>query len=74
MQIDNETKLNHNIIEQLEKTYRLIYDQMDNKWQYYESADVKDEKEKRKLLAVGVNSEEDIKKIKELESSKPGMF
>lgn len=47
---------------------------MDNKWQYFESQDIKDEKEKRKLNAIGVNSEADIQKMKKLESSKPGMF
>ena len=43
MQIQNETKQNNEIREYLEKTYRLIYEQIDNKWQYYESKDVKDE-------------------------------
>jgi len=47
---------------------------MDNKWQYFENQDVPYEKEKRKLNAVGVNSDADINKMKKLETSKPGMF
>jgi hypothetical protein len=47
---------------------------MDNKWQYFEKQDIPDEKEKRKLNAVGVHGEADVKKMKKLESSKPGMF
>lgn len=40
MQMDNESTINHSVRECLEKSYRLIYDQMDNKWQYYESTEV----------------------------------
>lgn len=60
MQIDNEKHQNDEVRESLEKTYRLIYEQMDNKWQYFEQQDIADETEKRKLNAVGVSSEADI--------------
>jgi len=53
----NEFKQNNEVREYLEKTYRLIYEQIDNKWQYYESKDIKDEQEKRKFNALGVNSD-----------------
>lgn len=74
MQMQNELKQNNEIREYLEKTYRLIYEQIDNKWQYFESKDVKDEQEKRKFNALGVNSEKDVARVKELENAKPGMF
>ena len=32
MQMDNEFNQNSEVRESLEKTYRLIYEQMDNKW------------------------------------------
>ena len=35
MQMDNEFKVNNEIREMLEKTYRLIYDQIENQWQYF---------------------------------------
>ena len=47
MQMDNEYKINNDIREMLEKTYRLIYEQIDNQWQYYPSNDVQDEVKKR---------------------------
>lgn len=47
---------------------------MDNKWQYFEQSEIKDEHEKRKLNALGVNSVEDTIKMKKLEKAKPGMF
>lgn len=72
--MDNEMLQNSEVRESLEKTYRLIYEQMDNKWQYFEKQDIPDEKEKRKLNAIGVHGEADVKKMKKLESSKPGMF
>lgn len=74
MQMSNEFKQNTEVREYLEKTYRLIYEQIDNKWQYYESKDIKDEQEKRKFNALGVNSDKDVARVKELESAKPGMF
>jgi hypothetical protein len=40
MQMDNELKVNQDVRECLEKSYRLIYEQLENKWQYFESADV----------------------------------
>lgn len=52
----------------------MIYEQIDNKWQYYESKDIKDEQEKRKYNALGVKTEEDGLRVKELEGAKPGMF
>lgn len=74
MQMANEFKQNTDVREYLEKTYRLIYEQIDNKWQYYESKDIQDEQEKRKFNALGVNSDKDVARVKELESAKPGMF
>ena len=53
--MENEVRANNEIRESLEKAYRLIYDQIDNKWQYYESTDIKDEREKRRLATLGVN-------------------
>ena len=59
MQIDNELKVNHEIREALEKSYRLIYEQIDNKWQYFESSEVRDEQDKRQLATLGVKNESD---------------
>jgi hypothetical protein len=56
MQMDNEINQNSIVRESLEKTYRLIYEQNDNKWQYYEKQDLKDEKEKRQINAVGLKN------------------
>ena len=58
MQMENEFKVNNEIREMLEKTYRLIYDQIENQWQYFPPQDVKGEVEKRKLLKEGVQNEE----------------
>ena len=58
--MDNELEKNKDVRESLEKTYRLIYEQIDNKWQYFEQGDVKDEMEKRKLNALGVKNDSDI--------------
>jgi hypothetical protein len=60
MQMDNEFKINSELREMLEKTYRLIYDQIENAWQYYPKSDVPDELEKRRLLKEGVHSEEEV--------------
>jgi hypothetical protein len=54
--MDNEINQNSIVRESLEKTYRLIYEQNDNKWQYYEKQDLKDEKEKRQINAVGLKN------------------
>ena len=74
MQMDNELKCNNLVKESLEKTYRLIYDQIDNKWQYFDKSDIGPEKQKRELNAVGVQSYKDIQRLKDLEYTKPGMF
>ena len=47
MQMDIEFKANNDIREILEKTYRLIYEQIDNNWQEFPKADIADEKYKR---------------------------
>ena len=60
MQMDNEFKTNSELREMLEKTYRLIYDQIENTWQYYPKADVPEEIEKRRLLREGMHSEEEV--------------
>ena len=54
MQMDIEFRANNDIRELLEKTYRLIYEQIDNNWQEFPKADVKDEKYKRELQTMGV--------------------
>ena len=74
MQMDNEFKTNSELREMLEKTYRLIYDQIENTWQYYPKADVPEEIEKRRLLREGVHSEEEVWRLAELEENKPGAF
>ena len=40
MQMQIEFKANTDIREILEKTYRLVYEQIDNNWQEYPKADV----------------------------------
>ena len=72
--MENEFKVNNEIREMLEKTYRLIYDQIEIQWQYFPPQDVKGEVEKRKLLKEGVQNEEQIEKLNNLEVKKPGMF
>ena len=49
MQMDTEFRVNNDIREILEKTYRLVYEQIDNSWQSYPQADVEDEKTKRQI-------------------------
>ena len=49
MQMNIEFKANSDIREVLEKTYRLIYEQIDNNWQEYPKADVKSEVTKRDI-------------------------
>lgn len=68
MQVNKTTR------EALEKSYRLMYEQLENKWQYFESSEVKDEKDKRRLDKMGVKSEYDMAKQKKVESSRPGIF
>ena len=47
--MDIEFRANNDIREILEKTYRMIYEQIDNTWQEYPKADIKEEKFKRKV-------------------------
>ena len=54
MQMDIEFKANNDIREILEKTYRLIYEQIDNNWQEFPKADIADEKYKREMQTMGV--------------------
>jgi hypothetical protein len=61
MQIDNELKCNDFIKNTLEKTYRLIYEQMDNKWQYYEKKEAAAEKDRRQLNVMGVQNADNKK-------------
>jgi len=58
----------------LEKSYRLIYEQLENKWQYFESSEVQDEKDRRKLTKLGVQNNVDAHIAKKLEYARPGMF
>lgn len=59
MQMDNEFKANNEIREMLEKTYRMVYEQIDNLWQPYPAADVEDEVTKRKIMKKGAQVGED---------------
>lgn len=74
MQMDAEFKANNNIREYLEKTYRLIFEQIDNTWQYFPKQDIPGEVEKRKVYNKGVEEPSDIEKVRKLEQEKPGMF
>jgi len=77
MQMDNEFSANNEVREMLEKTYQLIYEQIDNNWQYYQKEDVGDEVLKRKIKKMGVESsdtQDQLNKLKEIETKKPGMF
>ena len=49
MQIETEKSVNNQQREALEKSYRLIYDQLENKFQNFESVEVQDERDKRRL-------------------------
>lgn len=62
MQMDNEMQVNKTTREALEKSYRLMYEQLENKWQYFESSEVKDERDKRRLDKMGVKNEYDMAK------------
>lgn len=47
MQMENEFRENNSVREYLEKTYRLLHEQMENKWQYTKPEKIDDEVEKR---------------------------
>lgn len=49
MQMDVEFRANNEIREILEKTYRMVYEQIENTWQYYPKNDVGDEHKKREI-------------------------
>lgn len=49
MQVKNEFKYNQEIREYLERTYRLIYEQMDNQFDTMEKEEVDIEIERRRL-------------------------
>lgn len=76
MQMDVEFKTNNDIREMLEKTYRLVYEQIDNQMQEYPKADVEDEKIKREIQSYGVaaNESHKLELLKEIQQRKPGMF
>lgn len=61
--MDTEFKVNNQVREYLEKSYRLIYDQLDNKQQYYENDNIDEEKEKREAYAKGATDESQIKRV-----------
>ena len=68
MQMSVEFRSNNDIREILEKTYRMVYDQIENTWQYYPQADVQDEKSKRDIQVNGAGGDESrIEKLKEVE-------
>ena len=73
--MDIEFKANTDVREILEKTYRLVYEQIDNNWQEYPKADVQDEVTKRDIQNHGVGSDETkVDELRDIEQSKPGMF
>lgn len=72
--MDIEFKVNQEIREYLEKTYEIIYQQIDNEWQYYPKADVKDEITKRQISKFGVKNEGEEEKVAKIMKEKPGMF
>lgn len=74
MQMEHELKANTDIREYLEKTYEIIYQQIDNDWQYFPKADVKDEVTKRRINKFGVKNEEEEHMANNLMKEKPGMF
>lgn len=68
MQMDIEFRANNDIREILEKTYRMIYEQIDNQWQEYPKADIAEEKIKREIASHGVGGDAAaILKLKEIE-------
>ena len=52
----------------------MLYEQGENKWQYYEPGEIQDEKDKRKLNSLGVKNLDDMARAKKVEGTKPGMF
>lgn len=58
----------------MEKTYRLLYAQIDNQWQYYEPNLQPDEIEKRRLNSEGIKNEKDAENMKRLYDKNEGMF
>lgn len=72
--MENEFKANNEIREYLEKSYEIIYQQIDNEWQYYPKKDVQDEITKRQIAKFGVKSDEDELLANQLMREKPGMF
>ena len=76
MQMDVEFRVNNDIREILEKTYRLVYEQIDNQMQIYPKTDVEDEKTKREIQNQGVAADEGhkLELLKEIQARKPGMF
>lgn len=77
MQMDNEFKANNEIREMLEKTYRMVYEQIDNIWQPFPANDVEDEVTKRKIMKNGAsadNDENQAEKLKDISQKKPGIF
>jgi predicted metal-dependent hydrolase len=59
MQVSCEKQANQNLRESIEKSYRLIYEQMEGKFQTCESVEVADEVAKQRLKKYGVNSDQD---------------
>ena len=73
--MDIEFRANNDIREILEKTYRLVYEQINNSFQQYPKADVEDEVTKRNIQTKGVGGDETkVNQLKDIEKTKPGMF
>ena len=68
--MDTEFKENNQVREYLEKSYRTIYDQLDNKQQYYENDNVDEENEKRiDTKSVLESLEKQSMKVKTVDST-----
>ena len=61
MLINNEFAINTGIREYIEKTYRLLHDQMENKWSYGKPEKQESELNKRELIQTGETSLRDAK-------------
>ena len=54
MQVNQELLANNNLRESLEKSYRLIYEQLEGKFQTCEQVEIKDEVDKQRIASLGV--------------------
>ena len=75
MQMDIEYRVNNTIREALEKTYRLVYEQMENAWQPFPKGDAEEERKRRELQHAGGQVDAAaLAADKEARQERPGMF